>query len=400
MVDFMSRYRLYGFGYSIPSPRRTMASTNRDLYRLTEPHLFSTPRVKVHDCREQAMKELTDQFTWETFLLSKGVRQANDSVTSLHSKARDETKDGIKKPEKLLFDVGRRGTAAGDLNWPRGMTVNPHTAEIIIADTMNHRIQIFNQFGVYKTKIGHKGLSNGCFNEPTGVGVCPDGRIVIADKKNRRIQVLGEDGRFKYSFPTIDQPFSVTVDTDFNVAIATVARSIELYRRGGKLLKRFELGGSGRSPVYIAFNDKREVVISDTKDHVIKFYNYEGELLYKFTPESTGESLACHPAGVWIHNGDIVIADNLNHTINLYSERGRVISQLAGPTDDVGAAQTVAVGPEGHLIMTEFTTNGRHCIKILRYLDCDCHKTRPGSSKRRSRPGSRNAASSLSFAGK
>jgi len=61
----------------------------------------------------------------------------------------------------------------------------------------------------------------------------------------------------------------------------------------------------------------------------------------------------------------VVVADALNHTVNLYTERGILLQQLLCPTDNVGTVQTCTLGPEGHLIITEYSIMGEHCMKIL-----------------------------------
>ena len=84
--------------------------------------------------------------------------------------------NGIYRPDKLLFHIGnavrRTGSAEGELCWPRGLAVNS-SGEIIIADTQNHRIQSFNQYGVVTKKLGKLGTREGEFNEPTGIHQLP-----------------------------------------------------------------------------------------------------------------------------------------------------------------------------------------------------------------------------------
>ena len=70
----------------------------------------------------------------------------------------------------------------------------------------------------------------------------------------------------------------------------------------------------------------------------------------------------------------------------MFTEKGIFIKQLVGPTDGCGAVQQCAPGPEGHLITTECSTNNIHCLKIYRYKPCECHRYRPGSSKRPETP--------------
>ena len=66
-----------------------------------------------------------------------------------------------------------------------------------------------------------------------------NGEVMVADSKNRRIQTFTRKKIFKDSFHTNDEPCSVAVDMHYNVIVATSKRTIELYRRGGRLVNRF-----------------------------------------------------------------------------------------------------------------------------------------------------------------
>ncbi|CAN2045123.1 hypothetical protein GMMP13_1750001 [Candidatus Magnetomoraceae bacterium gMMP-13] len=61
--------------------------------------------------------------------------------------------------------------------------------KIYVADTFNHRIQIFNSNGSFYTKIGSEGTGDGEFKHPIRVAVGSDGKIYVADTSNHRIQV-------------------------------------------------------------------------------------------------------------------------------------------------------------------------------------------------------------------
>ena len=225
----------------------------------------------------------------------------------------------------------------------------------------------------------------GQFNSPTGVALIPNGDIAVADRKNKRVQVFEASGKFKYLFKTQEQPYTIATDSRSNIIVGSVKRSVEIYNGTGKFLKRWLVGPNtdSLSILQIAATDKNEVVISDTEDKKVKIFTYGGRLLHQFEPIG-GESMAVHPSAVAINEeGQIVLADSLNHTVNLYSKGGALLNVIAGPVDDVGSVQTVALSSIGHLVVTEFTTNGPHCLKVFRYRDCECHRTRPGSSKRR-----------------
>lgn len=289
------------------------------------------------------------------------------------------------RPDKLLTKVGIRGSLDGDFNYPRGLTINLD-GQILVADSGNHRIQIMSDFGMFNNKFGVKGTGNGQFDEPTGVTELPNGDIAVADNNNKRVQVFSDTFEFKYLFPTCQKPYCIASDREFNIIVSTVGKTVEVYRRGGKLLHKFPVGGRGRSPCgfQICVNEKDEVIVCDPVECCIKFFTYTGKLLYKFQPTSSAEGLAMIPISVCHTPLDqIIVADTLNHTVNLYTERGVLLKQLISPTDDAGTIQACALGPEGHMIVSEFSIVGQHCLKIFRYRSCTCHATRPGSSKRR-----------------
>jgi hypothetical protein len=58
-----------------------------------------------------------------------------------------------------------------------------------VADLSNHRVQVYDENGVFLAKFGSKGTTPGCFDNPFGLAVLPDNRIVVGDEKNHRIQV-------------------------------------------------------------------------------------------------------------------------------------------------------------------------------------------------------------------
>ena len=213
-----------------------------------------------------------------------------------------------------------------------------------------------------------------------------NGDLAVADRKNKRIQVFDASGKFKYKFPTKHEPYSVTVDTKDNIIVGTVARSIEIYNENGDLIKQWKIGpvNGTLSIVWVSVNlYKDEIYVSDPEDKKIKCYTDTGKLLYQFEPNG-GESTAVHPNAIAINDtGQIILVDGLNHTVNLYDDKGTLLNVILGPVDDTGSVQAIAPTFIGHLVVTEFTCNGPHCLKVFRYRDCECHRTKPPSSKRR-----------------
>ena len=88
----------------------------------------------------------------------------------------------------FLYKFGKKGEGDGEFNAPRFLSVNK-AGHLMVCDTMNHRVQVFELSGKFVTKFGKEG-SGLEFNWPISTAVLSDGRIVVADFSNHRIQIF------------------------------------------------------------------------------------------------------------------------------------------------------------------------------------------------------------------
>jgi hypothetical protein len=110
------------------------------------------------------------------------------------------------------WTFGQRGRGAGDLRYPRGLAVlsqptRPAT-RVFVADTWNHRIQVFDGTGALRFSFGGRGTRDGQFRAPADVIVASPsmpweddrGRnaapplLVVADEWNGRLQAFTPEG--------------------------------------------------------------------------------------------------------------------------------------------------------------------------------------------------------------
>lgn len=100
---------------------------------------------------------------------------------------------------RQLFQIGGRGAEPGSFTWPRGIAVGADNA-IVVADSSNHRVQVFDENGIFQKEFGQYGNSDGEFDCLAGIAVNRIGQYIIADRYNHRIQVLDPMGRFVRAF--------------------------------------------------------------------------------------------------------------------------------------------------------------------------------------------------------
>ena len=85
------------------------------------------------------------------------------------------------------FDAPQ-GTGRGQLSGPSGITTDVH-GFILVTDTSNDSVLIFDQDGVFIHSFGSRGSGHGQFSSLHQIAISPTGDIYICDTYNKRIQI-------------------------------------------------------------------------------------------------------------------------------------------------------------------------------------------------------------------
>ena len=111
-----------------------------------------------------------------------------------------------------VWSFGQRGGGAGDLWSPRGLAVRSHATRqatrIYVADSRNHRVQVFDGDGRPVLAFGSRGDRDGQFQSPAGLAIAspqlpfegehgerePADVLVAVDQGNARLQVFTPEG--------------------------------------------------------------------------------------------------------------------------------------------------------------------------------------------------------------
>ena len=97
--------------------------------------------------------------------------------------------------------------SASSLWGPRGIAVDAR-GHILVADTGNKRIVIFDKDGNYITEFGTGGFDPGQFDEPVGVAVAASGTVYVTDTWNQRVQAFVPSETGDFYVPTIQWDIS------------------------------------------------------------------------------------------------------------------------------------------------------------------------------------------------
>ena len=127
-----------------------------------------------------------------------------------------------------------------NLRGPSDIEIDLIGKNIYVADTYNHRIQVFDLDGHYKLAFGSEGKGDGEFNYPEGIAVDPTdhNRIYVADTGNERIQMFDSDGNHQITFGQIGKspgefylPKGIAIDSiateyTLQIPLITVSKSL------------------------------------------------------------------------------------------------------------------------------------------------------------------------------
>ena len=176
---------------------------------------------------------------------------------------------------KPVFSFGKYGSAPGTLVLPWGMAVNDKD-EIAVAESGNHRIQMFLADGTHLRSFGRQGNRKGMFNDPIGITFY-NNNILVSDSGNHRIQIFDDQGHYLDQFgemrgklnQQLDRPHWWSIDSDGNVIVAdSYNKLIKIITLDGQFLRRIGAKGSFIYPNHCIQHDNY-FIVSDSGDHCI-----------------------------------------------------------------------------------------------------------------------------------
>ena len=90
---------------------------------------------------------------------------------------------------KPILSFGKKGLGDGMFEYPKGVAVSDGD-EIVVADQLNHRVQVIDSNGTFLRSFGRFGQNAEEFNHPIGIAINKDRNIFVADNNNHRIQIF------------------------------------------------------------------------------------------------------------------------------------------------------------------------------------------------------------------
>jgi sugar lactone lactonase YvrE len=189
---------------------------------------------------------------------------------------------------------------------PWAVAVAPD-GSIYIADTWNHRVQHFNAAGAYMDGWGAEGNTNGLatgdpgvFFGPRGIAVDKDGRVLVSDTGNKRVQIFDSAGAFVSQFGgsglqpgQLDEPVGIAADAQGNIAVAdTWNGRVQTFNVNGMPIASWEIDGwleqEKVGKPYLAMDQQGHIYVADQAGLRILVFSRDGGYLGSFGQYSDG----------------------------------------------------------------------------------------------------------------
>jgi ABC-type Fe3+ transport system permease subunit/sugar lactone lactonase YvrE len=184
---------------------------------------------------------------------------------------------------KLVAQWGERGTNSGQFMMPRAVAVNSR-GELIVSEYLAvERVQRFSaREKRFLDSFGHMGTAPGEFNRPEGLCVDAQDRIYVADSCNHRIEIFSGDGKFIRTYGRagsgkgeLSYPYDICVDAAGRQYVCEFGNSrIQVFDANDQPIEI--IGGPGSAPAQfgnpwgVALDSAGNLYVADSQNHRVQ----------------------------------------------------------------------------------------------------------------------------------
>ena len=243
-----------------------------------------------------------------------------------------------------------------------------------MADTENHRIQIFGSEGTFKHKFGTRGTENENLCYPVCVAMTTDDCIAVTDSVNACIKVFTQNGEYQNKYGSssfLEFPYGIAISHDnFMIVTDICSHCVYVLYPSGGICSSFGSYGNGPKefdhPYFVTVNKEKQIIVSDSGNSSVKIFQFEGKLLRLFgVKDFRINETFCGLQGLCTdgHGNSIIIC---NSTVYIVTKNGR-LWEVVTPKDGLCYPRCVAFSQSGRLVVTQSVTDDKHEVLILEY---------------------------------
>ena len=268
---------------------------------------------------------------------------------------------------KPVLSFGKQGSGEGMFQHPYGVAVSDGD-EMVVADSNNHRVQVFDSNGTFLRFFGREGKNAGEFKYPVGVAINKDRNISVADTNNHRIQIFSWEGWHVGSFGSqgsldsqLLNPWGLSLDSTGNFIVADTGNNvIKIFTPDGRFVMK--IGGQDcfSFPIHCV-QCGEYFLVSDLFEHCIKVFNREGHFQYKFGKQGKGDGEFHFPRFLSVtQSKHLLVCDEDNHRIQVFDVDGKFVGKFGTNGSKLGEFNlpfSVAVLSNDQIVVSDSKNN-------------------------------------------
>ncbi|GIY77407.1 brain tumor protein [Caerostris darwini] len=218
-----------------------------------------------------------------------------------------------------------------------------------------------------KMKFGKKGDLEGEFDSPTGFCLGLDDEIIVADSNNHRIQVFDRSGNFQYYFGVPGKsdgrlwfPRKITViegSGDLAVVDRGRATRMQIFTRDGEFLKAIPLHYIAIVSA-LASTGKNNVVVVDSLYKRVFIFSLVGDIVHSFDISQH----MIEPSDIAVHCNQFYICDFKGHCVVVFSDSGHFLRKIG--CENTTFPNGVDISKEGHVLISDSHGNYFHVVSF------------------------------------
>lgn len=234
---------------------------------------------------------------------------------------------------KPIFQFGRIGSGPGEFKSPLGLTIDSK-GRIYVADSGNHRVQIFDPNGTLLKVLKLREDKFGFPADPTDLVINEkDGKILIVDNDNHRILVYSVDGKFVKEIGEVGfengqfrYPYSIALDTEgFYYVVDVLNTRVQVFNPDYTFARNIGEWGIEKGqffrPQAIAIDKKGRVFVTESyqKIGVIQAFSKDGTFLAIIGDKAKKKLSFSVPTDICFDNrGRVYICEMYDSRISVY----------------------------------------------------------------------------------
>lgn len=170
---------------------------------------------------------------------------------------------------------------------PTGLAFDEATQRLYVAETLAHRIGVFNLDGARLFDIESTGEKELPFNAPTHIAY-RDGVLLVNDTMNFRVMAFDGDGQYLWSFGThgtgsghFSQLKGVDIDSRGRIYVVdAIFNRVQIFDKQGQFLLAFGNPGHGGGDLWLPagiFLAGNRIFVADSRNMRVSVFEYVGE---------------------------------------------------------------------------------------------------------------------------